>query len=725
MTAQRAGETPLPTRAGLESFLNPRSIALFGASEDQSNLRGRITRLIPEKGFDGELHLINPSRTTIMGRPAYPSLADVGTGVDLAALVVPASQVLASLEDCARMGVRNALVLSSGFADGGGEKERRAQDQIAELARSSGMRICGPNTVGFFNEVARIAATFSPAIEIPDEEAFTATTARVGIIAQSGGLGFSLYHRGRLMGLSFSTVVTTGNEVDLTAADFLAHLAADKDTRAILMFLETIRDGEAFIRGLRAAADAGKPVVIVKVGRSAAAGRATVSHTGSIAGWDAAYDAVFASHGAIVAEDLGRAVAIIAGFVTNPLPRGRKAAIVTVSGGAGALAADRLAAAGFDVPELGGSLQRKIADMLPAFASTSNPVDVTGQASRTAAPLNAIRALSSSDEVDVVIMAATMSRTIPPVPIEDLKAFVPTERKPLFFYTYTLPSTAALRTLAEAGMVTYTALDDITATADAMERYGRFLDREAAPQALPQARAPLPVRPGTASEHEAKDLLERWGIAIAPRWLLRECDDIVRVPASSYPVAAKIQSRDLPHKTEADGIRLRIGDAEALGRARDNILKAAASYKPGARIDGVLVEPMAPPGVEMIVGIVRDPVFGPIVTVGAGGTTAELIRDVARLQAPLTEAQAVDMLRSLKTFPLLDGYRGAPHADTAALAALVAQLSAFASAHADVVSEVELNPVLVHPAGKGVTIVDALIVADPSSVPVDQVGEAA
>jgi acyl-CoA synthetase (NDP forming) len=711
-----AQEKPANGHGSLRSFLNPRSIALFGASDDPKHLRGRITRLITEKGFSGDLYLINPNRREIGGRRCYASINEVGIGVDLAAFVVPADQVLPALEDCARLGVRNALILSSGFADGGGNQSE-AQDSIAALARRSGMRICGPNTVGFYQETGGVAVTFSPAIELKPEETFSASARRVGVIAQSGGLGFSLYHRGRHLGLNFSTVVTTGNEVDLTAGDFLSYMAEDEDTHAILMFLETVRDGEAFIRALQKAAAARKPIVVVKVGRSAAASRATISHTGSLAGWDAAYDAVFVRYGVTIAEDLGRAVAIAAGFVTNPLPRGKSAAIVTVSGGAGALAADRLSAGGFAIPELSESLQTQILEFLPTFASATNPVDVTGQATQTAAPLKSIEALNDSSEVDLVVMASTMSRAIPPINIEGLRAILAKEHKPLFFYTYTLPSEFGIRALAEAGMVTYTGLEDIVATASAMAQYQDFLDRQqtCVPRAVPKPER-IDRPPGVIAEHEAKDFLAAKGIAIGDRRLLHNAKDIAALPTGMFPVAVKIQSRDIPHKTEARGVRLNVGDAAALTEAYREILEAGRSYKPDAVIDGVLVEPMAPRGIEIIVGVVRDPTFGPILAVGAGGVTAELINDVVRLQGYVDEATALSLIRGLRTYALLNGYRGAPRADVQALARLVSQISAVAADHAEDIAEIELNPVLVHPQRSGVTVVDALIVIESNDM---------
>lgn len=700
--------------AALDSFLNPRSVAVVGASPDLAKLRGRLTRAVGHSGYAGAIHLINPSHRAIEGRPCHARIGDVPAPVDLALIVVPAEQVLGAVQSCADAGVRNAVVLSSGFAEEGGAMAD-AQDRLAAIAQRAGMRLCGPNAEGFHNEVQRLSATFSPAVELDPATLFTVTERRVGVIAQSGGIGFALYHRGRLMGLSFSQVVTTGNEAGLTAADFLDHMVEDPDTAAILLFVETIRDPGKFVAAALRAAEKLKPIVAVKVGRSQAGARATASHTGAMAGWDAAYDAMFRRCGVIVSRDLDFALASIATLVTCPAPRGNRVGVLTVSGGTGALVADAMIAAGLTLPVLGAETQALIRGMIPSYGSPQNPVDVTGQATRTGAPLKVIEALETGDEVDIIVAATTMSNPHrAPVDPEGLRRLVTAQRKPILFFTYTIASEFGRRGLASAGAMTHEALAPLAAAIRDLAEHGASRPPPlVAPPALPPAaRDGLDRLRGTAAEHETKALLEAAGIALPPRVLVRDATELAAAAARlGFPLAAKVQSRAIPHKTEIGGVVLHIADEAALGQAHRRILDAARRHAPAAALDGVLLERMAAPGVEVVLGVLRDPTFGPMLSIGAGGVMAELLRDVVHSLAPVEEAEAMALLRRLRLFPLLDGFRGAARADLPALARLAAQISQVAAAAGPRLPEIELNPVIVHPEGQGCTVVDALAVA--------------
>jgi acyl-CoA synthetase (NDP forming) len=696
----------------LDAFFAPASIAVIGASADKTKISGRLLNFLRRNGYAGHLCPVNPTKREIDGLRCYDSVAAIGAPVDLAIIVIPAAAVVAALEACAAAGTRHALIISSGFAEEGGAQDA-VQDEIAAIAKRTGMRICGPNAEGFYNDIDSVSATFSPTMEFDAARDLPPVTARrVGVIAQSGGIGFALFNRGRADGLRFSKVVSTGNEADLSAADFFAHMVDDPATDAILLFLESIRDPTLFAAAAARAARLGKPVVAVKVGRSQAGVRAAASHTASMAGWDAAYDALFRKYGIATASDPDEAVGIMAALVTCPLPHGRRAAIVTVSGGAGAWMADTLSAAGLDVPELSSALQETIGTFIPSYGSARNPIDITAQAASHGGVVRCIDLLLQGDEVDVIVVAISLSsehRVM--VDPDALRPLLALQSKPVLFFSYTRASHFARRFMASAGAAVYTGLSHLGAAVAALRQRTDFVP----PETIEVAPKLLDLPPGPLAEYRAKAVLAEHGIPMAPHRLVRtalELDEAAR--ALGFPLAVKIQSPGIPHKTEAGGVRLGIADAAGLREAYDAVLHNAARHAPAAHVDGVLLERMVPKGVEIIVGVIRDPVFGPVLMLGAGGVTAELFKDVAYSLAPVDAREATAMLRGLRGFPLLDGFRGAPPADIAALAELVARVSGFAAACQDAVREVELNPVIVHPAGQGCSVADALLTIDPT-----------
>lgn len=692
-------------RWGVGRFLNPQSIALLGASPDEHKLRGKITHYLDLNKYRGRLYFINPTHKTINGRDCLPDIGSVPEAVDLAIIVVPAPQVMGALQDCASAGARNAIIMTSGFAEEGGDKAD-LQQEIAAIGRRSGMRICGPNAEGFHNVVESISATFSPTVEIVPDPMPALSQKRLGVIAQSGGLGFALFNRGTRMGLQFSQIVTVGNECDLTVGNFLGHMADDPETSVILMFLEAVRQPDLFVEAARQAAANGKTVIVIRAGRSDEGKAATASHTGALASSSSAYEAAFRRHGIIGVDDLDAALAIAALALAFPKPKGRRVGVVTVSGGAGAMVTDALVEAGFTVPELKAETQAAIRALIPSYGATRNPVDVTGQATRTGAPLKVIEMLSAGDEVDIVVMASTMSNeTRPPVDPDGLRAVVAQQRKPVAFYTYTYPSTFGLRALASAGCAPFTSAK---AMGEALAALLRHAPAPADGQTLGITDIDLPVHDGALSERAAKELLSGLGVPVPKGRLVPKGEDAATIASGlAFPMVAKIQSPDILHKTEIGGVRLGIADTNALAVACQELTEAAARAIAGARIEGVLVEEMAGAGVELIVGCVRDETFGPVLTVGLGGTTTELFSDVSRRLAPVSEQEAEAMLRELKSWPLLEGYRGAPARDVASACRAIAAMSRLAAAEQRI-AEIEINPLRVHDAG--VTALDALVV---------------
>ena len=697
----------------LDSFFAPESIALIGASRDHEKIPGRLLSMLRKNDYPGRLYPINPNYEDIDGLKCYKSIADVGAQIDLAVVLIPARAVLAALEQCAAAGVKNAVIISSGFAEEGGDSAAM-QDAIVALAKKSGMRVSGPNAEGFYSQVQRVAATFSPTVDVkPGALSLVATTRRIGIVAQSGGIGFAIYHRAKALGVALSYVVSAGNESDLGAGEFLDYMVQDSSTDAILLFIEGIRDVDKFLAAARRAAEAGKPVIVTKVGRSGAGERAAASHTASMAGWSAAYDAVFAKYGFIVSNDLDEAVTIAAVLTTNPLPKGDRVAVLTVSGGAGIWGADTVSMQGLKVPELSAGIQAEIKTLLPSYGAAGNPIDVTAQGVNSGGLQRSVDLLDVSDEVDAILVVLSLSSDVRmPFKEAELKPVVAAQRKPVVFYSYTLPSNFARSELAKSGVIVLSGLTHVAVAMRRLADYAKFRLAPAADAAtLPPLDLPAHLASVTLSEFDSKSLLRDAGIALPEEVLVADRDGLDAAMArAGFPLVMKIQSRDIPHKSEIGGVRINIatkGEAFSTYRA---LLDNAQRLRPDAVIQGVLIGPMAKKGVEIIVGTMTDATFGPMIMVGLGGITTELFRDVIYRPAPVGVTEAFAMLAELKAAPLLNGFRGAAKADVAALSQLISQVSVLAARLSDHVADIELNPVLVHPEGQGVTIVDALVV---------------
>jgi acyl-CoA synthetase (NDP forming) len=697
----------------LDSFFSPESIALIGASRDQEKIPGRLLSMLRKNGFPGKIYPVNPNYGDIDGLECFSSIADVGQPIDLAIVIIPAKAVLGALDQCAAAGVKNAVIISSGFAEEGGDSAAM-QDAIAELAKTTGMRISGPNAEGFYSELQRVAATFSPTVDVkPNEPRLIATRRRIGIVAQSGGIGFAIYHRARALGIALSYVISAGNESDLGAGEFFEYMVQDASTDVILLFIEGIRDVDKFIAAARRAAEAGKPVIVTKVGRSGAGERAAASHTASMAGWSAAYDAVFATYGFIVSNDLDEAVTIAAVLTSNPMPKGDRVAVLTVSGGAGIWGADTVAMQGLQVPELSETIQKEISKLLPSYGATRNPIDVTAQGVHSGGLQKSIDLLDVSDEVDAILVVLSLSSdTRMPFKQAELKPVLDAQNKLVVFYSYTLPSQFARAELAASGAVVLSGLTHVGVAMRQMVQRARFrLAPPADVSTLPLGDISAHLTSAKLSESDSKALLREAGIALPDEMLVTEKNALDGAIARvGFPLVMKIQSRDIPHKSEVGGVRVNIATKGEVFLAYQALLENARRHRPDAAIQGVLVGPMAKKGVEIIIGTMQDKTFGPLVMVGLGGITTELFRDVVYRPAPVSATEASAMLDELKAAPLLNGFRGAAKADIPALSQLISQVSVLAARYSEEISEIEINPVLVHPEGQSVTIVDALVV---------------
>jgi acetyltransferase len=690
----------------LSSFFKPSGIAVVGAADDPGKLRGRLFKLLLDSGYAGAVYPVHPKGGTIQGRPAYANLASIPSGVELVLVATPGASVPDIVEEAVAAGVKAAVILSS------------AVDQTAlkRAVGASGLRLIGPNSEGYFC-VGAVAATFSQVVEsaLAEGPSPPRPGRKVSIVSQSGGLGFALYGRGRRECLDFHAVITTGNEADLECLDFVEHLINEGESGVILMFIEGFKTPSRFASVAAKAASQGVPIVAMKVGRSEAGQRAAISHTAHLAGADTAYDAVFERYGVIRVFDHEEMLAAAAAFSRLRRGRVRRAAVVTTSGGAGAWAADVCDAFGIDVPLLSASVQRQLGEHIPAFGSTANPIDVTAQAvedgGRTL--ITVLEQLQRISEVDAVIVNMGLAKPGRVRALGQVLAPLFQEAcKPILFHSHILPSEENLAALAELGGQGFHSLRGCAAALQALEQHAAFQERWRcrAPEREPGTPRSTARATGVLDEAATRTLLEAYSIPV-PRTILA-CSRTQAAEAAAaigFPVVLKIQSPDIAHKTEAGGVALDVGggDVEA---AFDRIMANARRYRPDGRIEGVLVQKMMPPGHEVVIGIIRDADFGPLIMLGSGGIYLEVLKDVVFALPPIDRSEALRLIDRLKTAPILKGVRGQRAGDIDALADLVTRVGELARAE-NGIDQLDLNPVFVYSRGEGVVAVDALAVA--------------
>ena len=709
----------------IRKLLWPKSVAVIGASSDLSGLRGRILEVMLSHPYTGTIYPVSRSATEVQGRKAYASVADLPEPADLAILIIPAEFVPDELECCGRAGVKAAVILSSGFAEEPGEAGSRMQEAICATAARYDMAVSGPNTEGFANIAAALCPTFSPAMDITagpllPKQPFGG--GQVSVISQSGGLGFAFFDRARERNLSFRHIVTTGNEAVLEASDFLDFMLDEGKTDVFLLLLEDVKTPAKFRRVAEKALQAGKPLIVAKIGQTEPGRRAVASHTAALAGSHAAYRAIFESHGVIEGNDFDEMIDLAVGFLScgAKLPVGKRMGICTSSGGAGVWMADACVRAGLDVPELDAPTRAAIDLHLPSYGTSQNPVDSTAQGVHKIGYAAFARLVAHSPLIDGVMVVVTARRSAFLTDDQPrLMALARETAKPVFMWTYTLPSEKSIEVLNEAGYPLFTNADSCARTMRAMADYRALRERllQPAPAVRPFAFDPATARkllassPLVLNEWNARPVLAAYGIGSDAAGQLTHSATEAEAAARAFakPVALKVQSIDIPHKTEAGAVVLNIS-GDATGAAYERVLAAAKMHTPHARVDGVLVQPMVPPGREVILGVNRDPNWGPLLMVGLGGMLVEALGDIALSPVPLDQAGARALLGHLKGAQVLGPYRGSPPADTDALIDLMVRLSHFAADHADEIAAIDLNPVIVHAAGQGVSIVDALIV---------------
>jgi acetyl coenzyme A synthetase (ADP forming)-like protein len=701
--------------AAVTHLLAPRSVAVIGASRQQGSIGAAVVHNIASNGYRGRLYPVNPAASLIEGVRAFPSVLAIAEDVEMAVITVPAAVVTTVARECAEKGVRGLVVISAGFGEAGPEGVALQRELVA-ICRQSGMRLVGPNCMGVINTAPEVSldATFAPDRPVPG---------RIGFLSQSGGLGLAVMARAQALGSGLSSFVSVGNKADLSGNDFIQYWEGDRQTDLIMLYLESFGNPRKFARVARRVSRS-KPILAVKGGRTQAGNRATSSHTGALlSASDVTVDALFQQAGVIRTDTLAELfdAALLVG--SQPIPGGNRVAILTNAGGPAILCADACEANGLVVPALPDSVRKELASFLPSAASTGNPVDMLAAAGDKDYE-RAITGLAGCDDIDAIIVIFT-----PPLirkGSEVVRAIHRAARavpRAIPILSVFMSKQAAPRLIESGGVRIphYPFPEEAARALSLVARYGRWraapeetvarLDRVDGDLAAAVIATALAAEPGWMPSAAAAELLACYGIpmvetreAASPREAGLEAERL------GSEVALKAIASGVLHKSDAGAVRLHLKGARQVDRAAREM--AVTLAKAGHEVSAFMVQPMVPEGVEMLVGVVQDQHFGPVLACGAGGTATELLKDVAVRITPITRGEADRMVRSLKTFPQLDGYRRAPRVDVPALEDVLLRVSALVEAHPEV-AEMDLNPLIVHPSGA--MVVDARIRLEPGT----------
>ncbi len=695
--------------ASIDRMLNPRSIAVVGATP-RMQYGGRFLAAAMasmERGVN--VYPVNPRYEEVQGLQAYPSVSALPEAPDVVGVVVPYHAVLDTLRESHEKGAKSAIVISAGFAERGVDDRRDLQGELGRFAQESGMRVSGPNCLGLANLKDDIWASAS-------SRGAAGLSGPVGLVCQSGASAFGPFlNRAVDEGIGFTYIVSTGNEADLDFCDFARYLLDDDDTKVIAGFVEGFKDGRKFVEVARMAAERGKPIVLIKIGRSELGTRAAGSHTAALTGVDARYDAVFDQYGVIRVQDYDDLLQVSNLMARCQRPPNRGVAVVSHSGGISSLTADMFGQAGLDLPPLSDRARDGINDILKGFGWAANPSDVTGFANSDDFP--AIMSYMADDEnVGTLVVA---SAGADPQATQVIAQRDGSDKPVAFLWTGTRGAQSGLPMLRQAGIPVFYVPDKLAAGVRYLNDYHDWREKRlergfsnAGDLSAEQQAASGSLSGGEAlTEFDSKALVSAFGVQTTRDEVATDADAAVAAAERiGYPVAVKVNSADILHKTEADAIWLGLTDGDAVRAAFDQVTRNARAYDANARIDGVVVQEMVTGGVETIVGVSYDEQLGPFLLFGSGGVMVEVYNDVALRRCPITRDDALEMIDEVRGARLLKGFRGSPAADVDALADTLVRVSEMAARLEGSLGELDINPLMVLPAGQGVKAADALAV---------------
>ena len=691
--------------SSLTPFFDAKGVAILGASTNPRKLSYGILENLISYGYKGEVYPVNPNASEILGKKAYASITDVPDPVELAVVVLPVTVIMDTMKEIGERGIKAVVIITGGFRELG-EEGAKVERAVKELARSYGMRVVGPNCVGTIDVRTGLDSTFIKGLPPAGPIAF---------ISQSGAICGGVIDLIINSKIGFSHFASLGNEMDVTEADMLEYFAEDENAKVIAMYVEGIQDGPRFMEVARRVSRK-KPIVFLKAGKNDAGAKAVSSHTGSLAGSYTAYQAALAQAGVVEVETISQLFNVAWALGTQPLPAGKRVAMTTNAGGAAALAADSLAFNGFELAQISPEIQQTLRTKLNPSAQVSNPVDMLGSVS----PEDYIWSLSNLDAdqgVDVLLPILVPQSLVDTEGVANswIEIGRKTQKTLLTCLMGERSTLEAEQSLNMAGVPVYAFPDEAGRVLKGMMQYKQLLTKpEFKPVAVENVEknkmeAALALVDGTQAvgEYETRIMLEAYGIASVPGDLAGGVEEAVEIAEKAgYPVVLKIVSEDILHKSDSGGIALISNNSDALRVEYSKLMERIAKNEPNARIRGVMVEQMAPKGIEVIVGMRRDPTFGPMMMFGLGGTMVELLKDISFKVAPLTSEDIDEMIEDTLAGKLLKGYRGSPKADIEAVKQVIASLSQL-SMDTPAISEIEINPLIVYPEGQGAISLDS------------------